>query len=268
VDEEHLRQRIVVGLDALPVPGAPGFGRAPRSSRILPGYRFLPVSLAAAVLVAGLVIAVPMLSGGPPASPSKLTSLTDNFSSGINRTRWSVVTQGRGPVVTARNGRVELNIPAEATGGAGEPISASLELERCIATGNYVALVEYEILDWPPGHGVEIRFGERNPDGPLITRDQYADGDSVHGRSATRDYRQSISSSTGSLRLTRKDGNVTVSSRAGDGPWEELEDVRWPSDGDARFQVGVSSDAAQFAGRTVRIAVDNFHLTASEVVCR
>ncbi|MDQ2914884.1 MAG: hypothetical protein M3T56_16780 [Chloroflexota bacterium] len=268
MDDERLRQRIVVGLDALPVPRAPEFGRAPRSSRVFPGYRSLPVSIAAAVLVAGLVIAVPMLSGGPPASPSKPTSFTDNFSSGIDRTRWNVVTQGRGPVATARNGRVELNIPAEATGGAGEPISAGLALERCFATGNYVAIVEYEILEWPPMHGVEIRFGELTPDGALITRDQYADGDSVHGRSVTRDYRQSISSATGSLRLTRKDGDVTVSSRGADGSWVELEGIQWPGQGDARFQVGVSTDAALFARQSVRIAVDNFQLTASEVTCK
>ena len=268
MDDERLRQRIVVGLDALPVPPAPGLDRAARSTRLSPGYVSLAVSVAAAVLVAGLVIAVPMLDDGPAAAPSKLTSLTDTFSNGIDRARWSVVAHGRGPAVTARNGRVELSIPAEATAAAPEPISASLALERCVAKGNYVAIVEYEILDWPELHGVEIGFAEVAADAALITRDQYADGDSIHGRSAIRDVRQSISDPAGALRLTRKDGDVSISFRDGNGPWQELEDVRWPGDGDARFQIGLSSDAVQFARRTVRIAVDNFQLTASEVVCK
>jgi hypothetical protein len=218
-----------------------------------------------------------MLNGGqpasqtkptPPASASRSTSFTDSFSGGIDRTRWNVVTHGRGPTVAARNGLVELNIPAEAAAGAGEPISAGLELNGCVATGNYVASVEYQILDWPKLHGVEIAFGELAADAALITRDQYADGDSVHGRGPLVDVRWAVSSPTGSLRLTRKDGTVTVADLREDGLWHEFDDVRWPSDGEARFRVGLMSDAAQFAGRRVRIVVDNFQLTAAQVVCK
>ena len=71
---------------------------------------------------------------------------------------------------------------------------------------------------------------------------------------------------SGSLRLARRGTNVTASYRDRDGRWVDLP-VAMPSLDDVTFRIWFVTDQFHFGRQTVRVAVDNFSLTAKELTC-
>jgi hypothetical protein len=264
--DELLRQRIVIALDSLPVPPAPGLRWDRATARGFGGFSYASAAAVAAVLLAVLLLASVLLPGARPASQPIKGPFIDDFSSGIDRARWSAMTEGNGATVAAANGRVEMTISANATQGPDPSIRASLSTPPC-ARGDYVASVDYAILDWPPMNGTQIQFGEFSGN-VAIYRVQYGgvDTDAVGANNGITDNRHRVDGRVGSLRLVRQDGTVTVSWREGDGPWTDLL-PQWQSTGDASFQILLSTSQGEFSGQTVRVAADNFSLTAAELTC-
>jgi hypothetical protein len=269
-DDEKLQQRIVVALDALPVLPAPGLQWERGASRAFGGFVLAPLAIGAALLVVLLFAAQLVFPGARPASAPAEPGFRDDFSSGIDRTKWTSMIAGSGPTVAASDGRAELSIPANARAGADSRITASLSPQSCVARGDYVVSVDYELLDWPSLNGTDLLLHEV----PLpnyaidasISRFQNGDVESVMGHSQVNANTIPVSGNTGSLRLTRHGTNVIASYRVGNGPWQDVP-VKIGSAGDATFRIGLLNDEFHFSGQAVRVAIDNFTLTATELTC-
>jgi hypothetical protein len=271
-DEERLRQRIVLAVDALPVPPAPR--RAPpraASAIAFGGFSLAPLATVAVIAVVALLVVVPLVTGrGGPASPqTKLDTFSDDFSGGINTGRWTVMGAGTGHTVAAASGAVELTLEADAKPGSDGYMSASLWTQRCVARGDYDVSVDYELLDWPAANGTQFVLGEFPPGTATVRRDQQGDRD-TYGAS---DQRNSASHGTtdtrGSLRLVRRGTSVAAAHRSSDSaPWIELP-VQMTSQFDATFQIFLFAGGNNvFGGKKVRVAVDNFNLSAAKLICQ
>ena len=269
-DDERLRQRFVVALDTLPVLPAPRLRRERTGWRALGGFALAPLAMGAALLLLVLLAAQLVLPDGRPASTSAKAGFRDDFSGGIDRARWTSMIDGSGPTVAASDGRAELGIPAGATAGPDIRLSASLSLQSCVARGDYVVSVEYELLDWPLLNGTDLVLYEVPPPDyaidASISRFQNGEVESIMGHSQTTANTTEVAGTSGSLRLARRGTNVTASYRAGNGPWKDIP-VKIASSGDARFRVGLLSDEFHFGGEPIRVALDNFTLTGAEVAC-
>lgn len=268
-DEERLRQRIFLAIDALPVPPAP------RQSfvRTTPAIRFGGVSLSQVALVAAvtavvLVVVVSIVStSGRPASPqSTAATFSDDFASGINLTRWTPGGSGsQPPSVVAVNGAVEVTHGADATSSVnGQPL-AGLLLLACVARGDYEVSVDYQLLDWPAANGTQVDLAEYFPGHADINRQQYGDqesyriGDLLAGTDATTD-------TSGSLRLVRRGTRVVASHRSSaSAPWIEMA-IPTESQFDEAFAFSLTGTGTPT--KTVRVAFTNFHLTAAQLICR
>jgi hypothetical protein len=269
-DDEMLRQRFVLGLDALPLLPAPGLRWGRAKSSAFEGFPLGRLAIGAALLLVLLFAAQLVLPGARPASTPGEPGFRDDFSTGIDRTKWTASIAGSGPTVAASDGRVELIVPASATAGADIVMSASLSPQNCVARGDYVVSADYELLDWPSMNGTDLLLHEVPPPDygidASITRFQNGDVDSIMGHSQINAKTIPVSGSTGSLRLTRHGRNVTASYRVGSGPWKDIP-VAIASAGDARFRIVLVTDEGHFGRQQVRVAVDNFTLTAAGLTC-
>jgi hypothetical protein len=249
MDDERLRQKIVLAVDALPVPPAPRRREWHRANRF--GTGFAPALLAVAtVAVAVLLFVVAPLaltSGRPAASQTKQSTFADDFSAGLDRTRWN--TWGTdGTTVTASSGRVELAISAGAKPKDGY-VSPVL-YARCVARGDYDVTFDYTLLEWPAANGTQIMIGE------------FAPGTASASRSAP-----ATADTSGSLRLVRTGTKVRGLHRSStDGEWVELQ-AQMASQFDATFQIFLFAGEREFGGRAARVAVDNFVLRGDQVIC-
>ena len=267
MDEDQLARRIVAAVDGLPVPPARRSWDPRASSRrsVLP---FRAVALAVASIAFVLVIAPVIVSSVRPASSeTKVVVFADDFASGIDTKHWTPMGPSTGYSVLAVNGAVELTLEASATVGTGGYMAANLGSLRCVARGDYEVSIDYTLLDWPSANGTQFVLGEFPPGQVNVRRDQFqteryaASDSSGHAAIAATEDR------AGSLRLVRHGTSVVGSYRAGaDRPWVELP-AQLTSPFDATFQIFLWSDGKNFAGKKVRVAVDNFRLAATNVVC-
>lgn len=269
-DDEMLRQRIVVALDALPVSPSGGMRSQRAGSRAFGSFALAPLAIGAALLVVLLFAAQLVLPDGQSASSAAKPGFRDDFSGGIDRSRWTSVIAGSGPTVAASDGRAELSIPANARAGADSRITASLSPQSCVARGDYVVSVDYELLDWPSLNATDLVLHEVPPPDYAIdasvSRFQNGEVESVMGHSQTTMNTTKVAGTTGSLRLARRGTHVTASYRVGNGPWKDIP-VVIASSGAATFRIALLSDEFHFSGQAVRVALDNFTLTATELSC-
>jgi hypothetical protein len=268
-DDERMRQRIVVALDALPLMPSGGLRWERAGSRAFRGFALAPLAIGAALLLVALLAVQLVLPDVRPASEPATSGFRDDFSNGLNRTRWTSVIAGTGPTVEAADGRVALSIPASATAGADSRISSSLA-PQCVARGDYVVSVDYELLDWPALNGADLILHEVPPPDrgidASISRFQNGEVESVMGHSQVSANTVQAAGTIGSLRLSRRGRQVTASYRIGDGSWKDVP-VAIASAGDARFRLGLLTDEFHFGREPVQVALDNFTLTATELTC-
>jgi hypothetical protein len=268
-DDERLRQRIVVALDALPLMPSGGLRWERAGSRAFRGFALAPLAIGAALLLVALLAVQVVLPDVRPASAPAAPGFRDDFSAGLDRTKWTSVIAGTGPTVEAADGRVALIIPASATAGPDSRIGSSLA-PQCVARGDYVVSVDYELLDWPALNGTELILHEVPPPdygiNASISRFQNGEVESVMGHSQVTANSVPVAGTTGSLRLARRGARVTASYRVGDGPWKDVP-VAIASAGVARFRVWLLTDEFHFGQEPVRVALDNFTLTGPGVTC-
>lgn len=233
------------------------------------GFAFAPLAVAATVLLF-VVASQLVVPGGRSASTPPRPELRDDFVARIDDARWTLMTEGVGPNIAWSNGRVELNIPADAREAPTSRMAASLSPQNCVARGDYVVSVDYELLDWPPLNGTDLILHEvPPPDAGIdasISRFQNGEVESVMGHSQVNANTVQVAGTTGSLRLARRGTRVTASYRVGNGPWKDIP-VAIPSLDDATFRIWFVTDQFHFGHQTVRVAVDNFRLTATELTC-
>lgn len=266
MDDERVRQRIVLALDELPVPPATAL-RLERRQRI-GGLTLGPEAAAAAIalfLVAAL-IAIPVgqtLFGGGRAL--RADEFRDGFSGiTIDRGRWEYFAVGSGPTIAATNGRIEVTIPATTQADPGHTISDGHLVTRCEAHGDFDARMDYALVEWPANNGVYLQFGLKPPirDGVFRTSPQEAYEASVEGAPGTR---LPTTDTTGTFRLTRTGSTVTAYVLAGES-WVQLASGA-STTADVTFQINVNAEEGRFQHKTVRVALDNFGLSADRLIC-
>jgi hypothetical protein len=265
VDDERLGQRIVVALDALPVPAAPAtrLRESPSPSR---GFAFAPAAIAVIALVVVIIVAAQVLPISRPASQSG-RSFSDDFANNqLDQSRWNFSTQGVGPGVAIGEGRMLMTIPANAradqqTGSMGAVIGT-----RCAARGDYDVQIDWTAVEWPANGGVQITLAE-NPSGVAVFLDHDIDGGpGIASTTGPAGFKgPPFTDSFGSLRLVRTRGTVVASYKVG-GEWIVVGGPM-KSSGDAAFNAAISSDTQRFGRIQTRVAFDNFRMTADEMIC-
>jgi hypothetical protein len=268
VDDERLGQRIVLALDELPVPAAPP-RRAirPSSGRLFGGVPYRQLAIAAGAVLLAVVVVVQSISSRPAAPQIKLATFSEDFSAGLATSRWMTGGSGEGPAVVAADGRVELVIPAGAgVKGPTNWLMASIT-SRCVARGDYEASLDYTLLDWPRGNGVQVWLSEPPPGSAMVARNQQGPGEGIAIYDGVNSASMSESATAGTLRMVRRGAVVTGSHRSSaSADWIELP-VRMTSQFDATFSAALFAQSPGFGGQKARVAIDNFQVTAPQVIC-
>jgi hypothetical protein len=267
VDDERLRQQVVLAVDALPVPPAPRHREWRGAHRVgIGGFSLarLAIATVATALLVFVIAPLVLTSGGPAAPQTKQSTYADDFSVGVNRARWN--TWGSdGTMVTASEGRVELAIPAGAKPKDGY-ISAVL-YARCVGRGDYDVSFEYTLLDWPAANGTQIEIAEFAPGNATVSRNQGSGYESYGAFDGPNSGSTQTADTSGSLRLVRKGTKVVGLHRSSTrGEWVELP-VQMTSQFDATFQIFLFAGEREFGGQPARVAVDNFVLRGDQVIC-
>lgn len=266
MDDDRVGQRIVLALDELPVPPATPLRLEHR--RRISGLALFSaaVAVAVAVFLFATQIVLPVgqaLFGGGHV---RADEFRDDFSgTTIDRGRWEYFAVGVGPTIETVNGWVEVTIPAATQADPGRTISDGHLVTRCEAHGDFDVRIDYALLEWPANNGVYVQFGAKPPlqDAIFRTSPQEAYEAMVGGTRGTGTFH--TSDTTGTFRLTRAASTVTAYVMSG-GTWVQL--ASGPSTTtDVAFQINVNAEAGRFQHTAVRVALDNFSLTAERVIC-
>jgi hypothetical protein len=270
-DEERLRQRIFLAIDALPVPPAPRQSFPRKAPAIgFGGVSFSQIALASAVTaVVLLVVASVVSTSGRPASPqAKPGTFSDDFAVGISPARWTVTGTGTGHTVVAVKGAVELTLDADAKPSSEGYYSASLMLLACVARGDYEVSIDYELLNWPAANGTEVGLREYFPGSATISRDEFGERDIYQAHGTSNVVTNETTDARGSLRLVRRGTRVVASHRSSESAaWIELP-IQIESQFDETFAIYLAASETGFGGKKARAAFNNFHLTAAQLICR
>ena len=258
-DDQRLEQRIVLAIDTRQ--------RMPNRAPSGVAWRLAPLALAVAGAIV-LLLVIPLATSSRPAAQPLPQTFSDDFSAGIDGSRWTAMGAGTGNSVTAANGAIELMLAADARPGADGYMNANLWTQRCVARGDYDVSVDYRLLDWPAANGARLVLGEFPPGNATVGRRQIGDRDEYDASDEHVSAGRMTVDEQGSLRLVRRGTTVTASYRSSDDqPWTALS-TQLTSRFDATFQIFLFSGGNDpFGGKKVRVGVDNFHLSASTLVC-
>ena len=227
-------------------------------------------------------IVFPVLDPGPPFGgqlhsidaddgsddrllPQMTAPFVDSFDDGrIDSSAWHTVVSGTGVSIAELGGRLVADFAAGAIpGGAFSQIATHIGI-NCRLAGDFEMQVDYSLLDWPAANGLQAflsgfttfasgqAFRESKPWG-----ERY--GSWIDPSFAAVD----TVDQAGSLRLTRNDGIVTASYRAGD-TWVALNTASRPEPMTAGVGAG---DFQTFSGLHVQVAFDDFRIDSGELTC-
>lgn len=200
-----------------------------------------------------------------PAPAVPPTRIADDFGDGaIDREVWQDTVIGIGSSVSEANGRLEVELRPEATGGP--PEFAAQVVLGCKLPGDFDVRVDFELLDWPAENGVTVHLAaiwERTA--VDIARQSHAWGENygtwfTQGTGTARP----TTHLRGALRIRRQDWYASTYYRNA-GRWERI--GSFFTGGAPRILLKASSTDGWFADKTVRVAFDNFTLTAKKPSC-
>ena len=198
----------------------------------------------------------------PPVAP---TRIGDNFDGGaLDRDLWQQALVGSGVSVGQANGRLEIELRPEATGGP--PEFAGQVLLECTLPGDFDVRVDYELLDWPAANGVTVHLAavwERMA--VDIARQSFSSGEN-YGTWFTRGTgtARPTTHMRGTIRILREDWYASTYYLTGRG-WRRL--GSFFTGGAPKILLKASSNETWFADKLVRVAFDNFTLAAERPAC-
>jgi DNA-binding SARP family transcriptional activator len=207
----------------------------------------------------------------PPAAPAAHQPaahpirIADNFNdNALDRTVWSK-SASNGVTVEEVNRRLEMAIaPTAVAEGDFSLISGSYGT-TCRFTGDFDARVEFELLAWPEANGVLVHlmaWFNATPAGIWRQSQRWAEDYSSYIWNQGQAY--PTITTRGALRVQRKAGWITTYFRLGR-RWSPLHSARVT--GAPMIGLQASSRDDWFADQPVRIAFDNFSLTAAARAC-
>jgi DNA-binding SARP family transcriptional activator len=211
------------------------------------------------------------LAAQPTTTTTKDTSpvrtLSDDFSeSSPNYNLWNVGTDGLGDTWALQNGELVFTIPASAqTGGQYNqvgPVWGSM----CRFEGNFDARFDYQLLQWPRASGVILGLAAwifRGSDFSGTTRSSGV-SENYAGNVDGGYYSVNTTDTSGTLRIARVNGLETTYYRA-NGAWVKLNAALNP--GETQLGLQLFSTARDWQHVDVSVALDNFTVTARDVIC-
>ena len=202
----------------------------------------------------------------PAAPPRKPVRIEDDFDDGVmNRLIWHQIVNGTGVELAERNGRLEIAFQPDAIGEGEYKLMGAHYGTGCRFLGNFDARVDYEVLEWPPTNGVAVQLNlwfttatsfSINRESKAI--EQYTTWHQPNGHSSpTTDTR-------GSLRI-RRVGNTVSMLYKSNGRWTSL-GAGW-SNGAPMISLQAMATDESFGDKPVRVAFDNFVITAAQPAC-
>lgn len=206
----------------------------------------------------------------PPAEPKPTvvpTRLADNFDDGVrNGSFWHQIVTGTGITLTERNGRLEVEFAPDGAAGGEYNVLGAHYGTQCRFLGNFDARVDYELLEWPATNGVLVQLNAwftRRGAVAVGRQSQAWDEEYVTWADPRSNSRPTLDN-RGSLRIRRVGSIISTHYKSG---------RQWLSLGSARTDeapmIGVQAMTRDewFADRPVRVAFDNFSMTATQSVC-
>jgi DNA-binding SARP family transcriptional activator len=205
----------------------------------------------------------------PPPLPAKEpvpVRITDNFDDGVlARDLWMTWTSGTGAEVAERNGRVEMTISADAVPGGEYNVVNVAIATTCRLLGDFDVRVEYELLDWPRPNGTAVQLAAFfNNSALTVGRQSDRWGENYVAWYVRTGNSLQTTDIRGALRIRRQNGQTITYHRVGN-DWTAVRGFVTERAPNIGLQIFATGD--NFAHQRVRIALDNFELTAAQPVC-
>src|SRR6267378_2722202 len=207
--------------------------------------------------------------------PAAGADLSDDFNDNSTNTHiWTVAVVGTGPIISEINNRVEIEFAPSSANDPSRGIFYGEYLSRCAVSGNFDARIDFVLLDWPYQNGIRtglaalgvVTYGmERTSFGPV------SDFPTEPREAYLRDFDQGAGGFTattdqsGTLRIVRT-GSVLTGYYLSGSDWIALPSQQ-VSTGDAMIRIFAWSHSNVFAGMHVKMAFDNFMVSADGISC-
>ena len=169
-----------------------------------------------------------------------------------------------GAVFDQRSGRLEITVLADA-----QPDPAWNQVgghygTRCQYTADFDASVDFELLTWPARSGVYAGLNAIFADSAVVRQSSPQWGDQYASWVGRANGAIPLEDRQGRLRLRRIGATITTYFWY-DGAWRKI--VSGTSTGPATLGLQLQADGDEFAHTEVRVAYDNFVVTASDADC-
>jgi DNA-binding SARP family transcriptional activator len=215
--------------------------------------------------------AAPSHTGVTTQPPPVVRTIADDFEDGIrNVSVWHVIENGTNVDVHEQNGSLEIGIGAGAIpGGQYNNIDGHYGTQ-CRFPDDFDARVDYRLLIWPAQSGVYLALNAFFANAFVERWSQSAEESGIDPLEVYGSWIESrfavvnTSDQQGSLRLRRKDGVITSYFLA-NGQWQKIDSSR--STADAVMGIQLSANQGASVAQTVRVAFDNFSVSAVAPIC-
>jgi DNA-binding SARP family transcriptional activator len=210
----------------------------------------------------------------PPATtttatttPPAQSTLTDDFSESTPNTKlWNVTGDGSGYSWALQNGKLVFTIPSDAQMGGQYNMVGPGWATQCRFDGNFDERIDYQLLDWPAGSGAHVQinawvFPTSNSSAGRMTN-QYSE--SYNGNVNQSWDLVDTQDLQGTLRLMRTGANETAYYLS-KGNWVPIHTGTAP--GQAQLGIQVFAMANDWTHKQIRVAFDNYSVTASPITC-
>jgi DNA-binding SARP family transcriptional activator len=195
------------------------------------------------------------------------STLTDDFSESTPNTKlWNVIGDGSGYTWALQNGKLVFTVPSDAQTGGQYNMVGPGWATQCRFDGNFDERIDYQLLDWPAGSGAHVQinawvFPTSNSSAGRMTNkfSESYNGNVNQGWDLvdTQDMQ-------GTLRLVRTGASETAYYLS-KGNWVPIHTGTAP--GQAQLGIQVFAMANDWTHKQIRVAFDNYSVTASSITC-
>jgi len=177
-----------------------------------------------------------------------------------------VTGDGSGYSWALQNGKLVFTIPSDAQMGGTYNMVGPGWASQCRFDGNFDERVDYQLLDWPSGAGAHVQlnawaFPTSNSSAGRMTN-QYSE--SYNGNVNQSWDLVDTQDMQGTLRLVRTGASETAYYLS-KGNWVALHTGTAP--GQAQLGIQAFVTANEWTHKQIRVAFDNYSVTASSVTC-
>jgi DNA-binding SARP family transcriptional activator len=195
------------------------------------------------------------------------STLTDDFSESTPNTKlWNVTGDGSGYTWTLQNGKLVFTIPPDAQTGGNYNMVGPGWATQCRFDGNFDERIDYQLLDWPSASGAHVQinawvFPTSNSSAGRMTN-QFSE--SYNGNVNQGWDLVDTQDMQGTLRLVRTGAGETAYYLS-KGNWVAIHTGTAP--GQAQLGIQVFAMASDWSHKQIRVAFDNYSVTASSITC-